>query len=188
VSPYAAAAPSILFAGRLEPEKGLTDLLEALNLVKADWRLEVAGDGADRPRCEQTIRERGWSDRVRFHGWLDGAALARLYAGARLVAMPSTWPEPFGRVGLDALAYGRPVVAYNVGGISSWLEDGRSGYLVSLHDRSALASRIEALLDDAELAAGLGRYGARVALERFGAAGHIEALIENFESLLAQPA
>lgn len=185
---YAEAAPSVLFAGRLEPEKGLTDLLEALALVHADWRLEVAGDGTDRQRHEQTVRERGWSDRVRFHGWLDGAALARLYGGARLVAMPSTWPEPFGRVGLDALAYGRPVVAYNVGGISSWLEDGRSGYLVAPHDRSALASRIEALLDDPELAAGFGRYGARIALERFGAGGHIEALIEILESTLSQPA
>lgn len=164
---------TMLFAGRLEPEKGLLTLLKALQSIRRPWQLYVAGDGSQRQACEAFARQSGMAERIRFFGWLDDAALASLYLQAALVVLPSLWPEPFGRVGLDALAYGRPVVAFDVGGISEWLADGQTGLLAAPHDSTDLARRIETLLDQPALAAAYGRAGAESVRARYTPEAHL---------------
>jgi len=80
-----------------------------------------------------------------------------LYKAARVVVVPSRWPEPFGMVGLEAMSHGRPVVGFNVGGISDWLEDARTGILVPEQDTTAFAQALEQIIGDQELANLMGR-------------------------------
>jgi glycosyltransferase involved in cell wall biosynthesis len=169
---------TIAFAGRIEPDKGLDVLLAALALLPDAWdELLVAGDGSDRSRCEQLAAQAGISGRVRFAGWLAPAGLDDVLLQARVVVIPSRWPEPFGIAGLDALARGRPVVASAVGGITEWLEDGAVGRLVPAGDAAALAEAVASLLADPELARALGEEGWRRA-ERFSPERHLAALDE----------
>ena len=176
-SPPPASLDTVLFSGRLVREKGLHVLLAALARVARPWKLLVAGDGGDRPRAEAVVRRLGLGDRVRLLGWVDRVTVARCHRDAALVALPSLWPEPFGIVGLEAMAHARPVVGFAVGGVPEWLADGETGTLVPAGDVGALADAISELLGDPARAAALGA-GGRARVEReFGAATHLERLL-----------
>ena len=175
----------VLFVGRLVRAKGVDLLLDALRRVPGPWRALVAGDGLEKRRLQRLASKWGLADRVEFPGWLSGDALSRAYARAAVVVMPSRWPEPFGIVGLEALAHGRPVVAFDVGGISEWLDESAGGSLVRPLDRDAMAGRIAWMLDHPEEAgrtAALGR--ARVARD-FSAEAHLGRLLPIYERVRA---
>jgi glycosyltransferase involved in cell wall biosynthesis len=137
-----AEPPEVLYAGRLSPEKGVLELLEAaqgLNLV-------VAGDGPLR-------------DRVPFaRGFVQHDELHHLYARAAVVVCPSR-REGFGVACLEAMAHGRPVVATRVGGLLDLVVDGETGIVVPPRDPAALRSALERLLADADLRRRLGLAG-----------------------------
>ncbi len=88
--------------------KGIFDLLEALAMAEEQPRLVVAGVGTVEDEIAARVRELGLAERIEFTGWLDHAAMAARFRQARMVVMPSRWQEPFGIVGLEALALGRP--------------------------------------------------------------------------------
>ncbi|HVA32811.1 MAG TPA: glycosyltransferase family 4 protein, partial [Candidatus Baltobacteraceae bacterium] len=144
-----AARPStdcVLFAGRVVPSKGARSLVRALARIEAPRRplLRIAGDGPDLQPTLEDARQRG-VETIAL-GRLDAPALRRAYDDATVVAFPSLWGEPFGLVGIEAFARGRPVVAYDVGAVSEWLED-RAGRRVDRGDESALAFEIRRLLE-----------------------------------------
>jgi len=168
---------TILFVGRITPEKGLDMLFGALAQMPGDSHLVVVGDGIGTAQEKRRVSAMGLGTRVTFRGWLQGDALVNAYRAAAVVVVPSRWPEPFGIVGIEAMAHGRPVVAFRVGGIPDWLENGVGGFLVPPGDVSTLADRIGALLADpaeAERIALLGR--ARV-MREFSEEAHLSALV-----------
>jgi glycosyltransferase involved in cell wall biosynthesis len=136
---------AVLFAGRVMPSKGARSLVRALARIPADRRpqLRIAGDGPDLTATLLEARRR--AVRARALGRLDPLALRRAYDEATIVAVPSLWGEPFGLVGIEALARGRPVAAYDAGGIAEWLPKD-AGRLVPRGDERALAAAIGALL------------------------------------------
>ena len=131
--------PEILFAGRLSPEKGILELVEAaqgMNLV-------VAGDGPLRARVPGA------------RGFVPHDELLGLCERAAIVACPSR-REGFGVTCAEAMAYGRPVVASAVGGLLDLVVDGETGLHVPPRDPAALRAALERLLGDPELRARLG--------------------------------
>ncbi len=174
--PVGPAGHRILFVGQVIRGKGVDLLLQALARVDGPWDLDVVGDGNARPGLEAMVRDLGLGDRVRFHGFVASEGLAPLYDAARIVAVPSRWPEPFGMVGLEAMHRGRPVVAFAVGGIPDWCLDGETGLLAPDRDVPALADRIGRLLRDDGLAGRLGARAREVASERFGFEGYLDRL------------
>src|SRR5207237_990381 len=123
----------------------------------------------------------GVARRVDLLGWLDGTELAGAYARARVLALPSVWPEAFGLAGLEAVAHGLPVVASDVGGIPEWLDAGQSGELVPPGDATALADALAGLLGDPERADRLGAMGRSRASSNFSIDAHLERLIPLLE-------
>jgi glycosyltransferase involved in cell wall biosynthesis len=93
------------------------------------------------------------------------------YARARVVVVPSLWPEPFGLVGVEAMARGRPVVGIDRGGIREWLAHGETGLRVE-PTAATLAAAIQRLLNEPELALCFGRAGREQWRERFSPAVH----------------
>jgi glycosyltransferase involved in cell wall biosynthesis len=132
----------VLYAGRLSPEKGVLELLEAaqgMNLV-------VAGDGPLRDRVPSA------------RGFVQHDELQQLYARAAVVACPSR-REGFGVACLEAMAHGRPVVATRVGGLLDLVVDGETGIVVPPRNPAALRSALERLLADPDLRRRLGTAG-----------------------------
>jgi glycosyltransferase involved in cell wall biosynthesis len=176
-----AASREVLFVGRLTREKGADLLIDALASIRAPWRCVIAGEGMDAPLVRRRAQALGVADRVVFAGWLTGEALAAAYRRAAVVAVPSRWPEPFGIVGIEAFAHGRPVVAFRVGGIPEWLDDGSSGYGVTPLDARAFGARIADLLDHPDRAAAMGATGRARVTRDFTSAPHLARLMPFYE-------
>jgi glycosyltransferase involved in cell wall biosynthesis len=166
--------PRILFSGRVVEAKGVETLLRAA--ARLEVPLDIAGDGWWLPRARLLVARLGLTDRVAFLGWLDGGELAQANERAAVVALPSHWPEPFGLVGLEALAHGRPVVASRTGGIPEWLEHGEVGLLVPPGDEAALARALAELLGDPRRAAALGARGSALVRSSFSAERYVRAV------------
>jgi glycosyltransferase involved in cell wall biosynthesis len=181
-SNFVADTQTILFAGRLVPEKGLHSLLEALARIETNWQLVVAGDGPERDRCQVQAAQLGIAERVHFTGWLDGRQVATYLEASVCVAIPSLWPEPYGRVGPEAFLHARPAVAFAVGGIPDWLEDGVTGYLVPPGDTVKLGQSLRTLLESPDLRWHMGQAARQKALASWNARDHVERLLSVFEA------
>jgi phosphatidyl-myo-inositol dimannoside synthase len=161
--------PTILTIARVEERyKGHDTMVRAMALVlakvpNAQW--VVIGDGSLRPALEQLAHSYGLADSIRFLGAVSDDERNVWLARAQLLAMPSRLPaggfagEGFGIVYLEAAAYGKPVVAGNVGGAVDAVVDGETGLLVDPLDPLAVAEAITRLLTDGELARRLGATG-----------------------------
>ena len=132
----AAAGSYALFAGRLEPEKGLHVAIEACAVAAIP--LVVAGDGSQRPRFEGTPG-------VTFEGHVSDARLAQLRAGARLALMPSLVAETYGLAAAEAMAAGVPVAASDIGALPEIVP---AEWLAPPGDAGALAEAIARVLAD----------------------------------------
>ena len=169
-SPLPGERPTVLTVARLkERYKGHDVMIRALAAVRArvpDVRWIVIGEGPLRAELEQLARSHGVQAQTRFLGAVSDEERDRWLRRADVFAMPSRLPggrlagEGFGIVYLEASAYGKPVVAGNVGGAIDAVRDGETGILVDPNDASAVAEAISRLLLDPDLSARLGRGGA----------------------------
>ncbi|WP_017932971.1 D-inositol-3-phosphate glycosyltransferase [Nocardioides sp. Iso805N] len=161
-----AHATVLLFAGRIQPLKAPDVLLRAVAVLLARdpalrQRLVVpvvggpSGTGLEHPESlAQLADELGINDVVRFVPPVSQADLARWYAAASLVAVPS-YNESFGLVAAEAQACGTPVVAAAVGGLTTAVRDGRSGLLVEGHGAAQWADALGRVATDDSLRARL---------------------------------
>ncbi len=169
---------SLVFAAaRLEWEKGFESLVAAMARV-GGAELAIAGTGPDRDHLERRARELGVAVR-----WLGQVAdLVPWLQVADVVVSPSM-VEGFGRLAIEAMACGRPVVASAVGGLRESLRDGESGRLVPPGDPLAIARAIQALLEDPGRAERLGRNARRRAERYFSSDAHVRAVIDVYHEL-----
>jgi glycogen(starch) synthase len=149
---------NIVFIGRLELHgKGVDLLLAAWARASRhiDGQLVIAGTGSDESRIRKMVDDMNLSTRVRFAGWVQGAAKYDLLSSARLVVVPSRH-ETFGLVAVEALASGTPVVAFDIPCLSEVVPAG-SGWLVPRFDVELFSSELIKRYADADelLAAGL---------------------------------
>lgn len=169
---------TVMFTGRLLPEKGLGHLLRAMALLPQglNWKLAVDGKGPVLNEMKRLAEKLRITPKVDFSGWLGAEEHHRLYQRASVVVMPSLWPEPFGLVGIEAMGYGKPVVAFDAGGISEWLEDQVTGFLVRRGDERKLAEKIQYLLEHPSEAKEMGRQGRLSVEKKFSLQNHLELL------------
>lgn len=161
--------PTLLFAGRIQPLKGLTVAVGALaDLVASGHRdamLVVVGGpsgvegAAELARAQQLIAAAGLEHHVRFVEPQPHHLLSSWYRAADVVLVPSR-SESFGLVALEAAACGTPVVAAAVGGLRTLVEHGRTGLLVSGREPRAFAAATAEILDRPALAASLAQAAA----------------------------
>jgi glycosyltransferase involved in cell wall biosynthesis len=170
----------VVFAGRIVRPKGVDVLIRAACDVDAE--LVVCGDGRDLEEMRTLAQSLGVEKRICFTGWLGADQLAQQLADASVVVVPSLWPEPFGLVGIEALAAGRPAVASSTGGIGDWLEDGVSGLCVPPGDVPLLAGALNELLADPGRQAAMGIAGKRAVAERFSPERHVAVLLEAYQA------
>jgi glycosyltransferase involved in cell wall biosynthesis len=144
----------ILFSGRLVPQKGVFDLLDAYAKLESDIRSQVglvfAGDGFCRTELEQQAK-RISPGVICFTGFAHRENLAGLYALAEALVLP-THSDPWGLVVNEAMACGLPIIVSNVAGCSADLvKDGWNGYIVPPRDADKLSLAINSLVRQPEL-------------------------------------
>ena len=154
----------ILTVGRWESSeryKGMDHLIAALPRLltdHSDLHLIAVGEGDDRAWLENLAEEHGVSLHVHFFSGLTQEELSACYAACEIFALPSRG-EGFGLVYLEAMAYGKAVIAGAHGGAPEVVEDGATGYLVPHGDVPQLANALATLLGDAELRKKMGARG-----------------------------
>lgn len=156
----------ILFVGRMDPRKGFKYLLRAFPLIYqkiTNVRLIVVGNGFLRPLYHLALPG-VLRPRVVYKGFVSRRDLPRYYASCDLYCSPATMGESFGIVLLEAMASGKPVIASDIRGYNSLLENGREGYLVEKENPLALAERIIDLAFDKKKREEMGQAGRQKAL------------------------
>lgn len=168
---FAATDFVVVFCGRLQPEKGIAELLEALALLDDPTvKLLIIGSPffaktADSPFLQALqTRAAALGDRVRFTGFIPNEELPAYYRLADLACVPSTWQEPAGLVPVEAMACGLPLLATRSGGMPEYIRDA-SPYFVDITPDLPrdLAAGITALRGDAARRAAMAAAGAAAA-------------------------
>ena len=175
-------APLIFVPARLVLEKGLSEFIKAMGQCEHDCRAVIAGTGNALEQFKHDAWECGIHERIHFAGWSNSTQIEELYHRADVVAHPSVWDEPFGLVGIEAMAHKKPLIAFSVGGVPEWLEDGVNGLISPRSDFKAMGAKLDRLLGDADLRRSMGERGHQILSERFTMAAHIDGLEDALQS------
>jgi glycosyltransferase involved in cell wall biosynthesis len=166
---YNVDGPLVLFVGRLWYNKGLHLLLLAFKSVVQSLpnaKLLVVGDGPLRSELVNVTRRLNLTNNVIFVGEVDNKELPKYYNSCDVFALPSVF-EGQGIAALEAMSCGKPVVAFNVGGIPEVVEDGKTGFLVKPYSIKDFSRSIIKLLKDRELGEAMGIEGRKVVEQKF---------------------
>jgi glycosyltransferase involved in cell wall biosynthesis len=168
VDPVQFDGPTFVTASSLSESKGVGTAVRAmgrLTEVHPDADLVVFGDGPLRKELESLAADVA-PGAVEFRGRVDQVEVYSAMAGATATVFPSVWDEPFGRITVESMMLGTPVVGSDVGGIAEVIEDGETGLLFPARDDAALSDALRRVSDDSDLRAALAAAG-REASERF---------------------
>jgi glycosyltransferase involved in cell wall biosynthesis len=171
----------LLYFGRLSPEKGVAELLRAM-ARRPHTPLVVAGDGPERPRLEGLAKELNLH-RVLFAGAVHGEKLQKLIAGCSFSVFPSHAYETLGKPILESYAWGRPVVASDLGSRPNLVEHGVTGLLYPDGDREHFAQAMEFLLDRPDLIEKMGAAARKRAKTNHDPDQHLERLLGHYRRL-----
>lgn len=181
---YAPHGPLVAYCGRLEWEKGVHTLIDAVPRLRRRFpslRVVIAGHGGTSRDLEDQARARRVSSVVDFAGWLPERELHALMAAADALVVPSIY-EPFGLVALEGAALGAPLVVARSGGLVEFVEDGVSGRTFATGDPADLARAVTECLDEP----GLSRAWADEARRRVRADHPWETVARRTDDVYAQ--
>jgi len=178
-------APVVGMLGRFHPMKGHPTALRMMQRVRESVPgavLLLAGDGPERPRCEALARELGLGESVVFAGQRDD--VPAVLQAVDVLVMPSQAREGLPYSGIEALAAGRPIVAYDVGGLGELVLEERTGRLIEPGDADQLTASVVELLSQPGILRRLSD-GARQHARQFELDRHVETLVQLYQQLSA---
>ncbi|MCX2453242.1 glycosyltransferase family 4 protein [Pedobacter sp. PLR] len=175
----------ILLIGRINSWKGQDFAIEALSgIPNADVLLRIVGStSAGNEEMVQDLKKKvkqlGLTDKVEFMDFVRDTA--EIYSWSDVAIVPSTRPEPFGRIAIEAMSLNKPVIAANHGGLPEIIEHGYSGFLFEPNNKAAFIKAISQYIDDPELLKKHGRNAKMVFEEKFSLIGFYKKLDEAFK-------
>lgn len=176
----------LLFVGAILQYKGVDVLIEALSHTVFPVLLDLVGEGSFMHEIQALVDKLGLRNRVAFHGKLSREDIGAFYRRATCLVLPSRTPESFGIVGAEAMSYGLPVIASDIGGALEWLLPGKTGLTFPINDARALARMIDIITNNAALARAMGKAAIKRYQEHFRPEHHVERLLEVFTNILQQ--
>jgi glycosyltransferase involved in cell wall biosynthesis len=170
-------------AGRLEPAKGLATLLDACE--ETGIRTKIFGEGPMHDWLQGQIESRfAQNQNVQLMGYVSRQELLDNFATTRALIFPSEWYESYPISIVEAMAHGKPVIASNIGGMLSIVDDGMNGLLFEVGNSHALASKLNMLWEDDNLYEKLSR-GARETYEKvMSPEVHYDLLMKIYQSAI----
>ena len=180
-------AKKLIFIGRLIEHKGPHRMIEYLApLFEEDHELslDIIGDGALKPLLQEQVAKLGLEKRINFIGWLSNDRIHEKLSESSLLLFTSLYPEAFGIVGIEAMLHHTPVVAFDVGGVSTWLDDNESGFLVDADDANSFRKCTKDLLNDFTVYSRMAMNGRKEVEERFLPSSHLSKLNNLYHSVL----
>ena len=152
----------LISVGRLSKEKGYMDLLEISKDIfkeNKDWSLDIIGDGFEKEKLENYIKDNNLSKNVILHGFKDKDYINRLLSKSSIYLMTS-YTESFGIVLIEAMNFGLPVIAFSdAEGAREIIKDNKNGYLIDNRDKTEYIEKVNKLINDYDLRIKLGKAG-----------------------------
>ena len=175
----------LLFWGRVEEEKGLTELFVALNTVAKKFpnvRLTLIGEGNRLQEYKSLVTDLGLSNRVEFTGWLNNQEIQTLAAKCSIGIFPSRI-ESFGLSVVEAMATGLPVIAARGGAVPENIKDGVTGTLVPVNNSDALAEAINKALTNPQYSETMAIAAKSAVKKKFSWDRAADSMIEIYKNL-----
>jgi len=169
---------AISFVGRVSPEKGILEFLDAARKLPKN-KFIVAGSTDAMPEVTKLAPRN-----VEFKGFLRGKELDEIFYQSRLLVFPSLWFEGFPNVVAQAMACGKPVVATRIGAMEEIVDDGKTGLLCDPERKENLAEKIDYLWNRPELCAEMGEAGREKARVEYSEEKFYTRLIMIYEKAL----
>ncbi len=179
VRPAEEPGDKVTFVGRVSPEKGIYEFIEAARQLP-DIPFIVAGriDNKCNHLTNNTLSNIEWK------GFVSGKALDELYVGSRIVVIPSKWYEGFPNVITRAMAHGKPVITSDIGVMSSIIDHGKNGLLTEPGNIPQLTQSIKTLYDDEQKCMKMGENGRKKAASEYSTTRIYHELITCYEKAL----
>ena len=177
----------ILFIGRLSRTKGVHYLIKVAKhlLTKHDNLLfDIVGDGHDAGYFKSLVPD-SLKEFIVFHGWQSRDQINEHLRNTYLMAFTSIYPEAFGISGIEALMHGKPVVGFDVGGVSTWLKDGETGFLIPPKNTKVMSEKINELLLTGDLYNKISGKAREYAITNFTPDNHYNRLINIYKDVTA---
>jgi len=171
---------SFLFVGRLSEEKGIDTIIYVAKLLP-DITFNIVGRGPQMERLHNLALD---VPNVHFLGFRTGDELRQIYEKACAVLIPSRMHEVFPLVALEAMAYGKPVVASDVGGVSEIVEDRVNGFLVQPTDLHSWTEAVLRLFHDSSLQRQMSRAARQTVEQKFRLEEHHRRLMEVYKEVV----
>lgn len=170
----------ILFLGVLIKRKGVADLIQAISLLKKEGRLNnlkfiIAGSGSEEENLKQQASELQVEPWIEFAGWTDGKAKERYLKESQALVLPS-YNEGLPIAVLEAISYGLPVIATDVGDMAAAVKNGENGFLIKPGDVSALADKITKITEDKDRYTQMSTKAKEIARDEFSDSKYFEKI------------
>ena len=170
----------IVFAGQIVMSKGIPLLLDAISklkfLTQKTFSVKIMGSGSRLEDFKKMSNDMGLSSVVEFLGWV--ANPTTMFAKSHIAVFTSLWQEPFGLSGIEAMSNGIPVVGFDVGGVSEWLQNNYNGILVPERDTNAMAKALANLIENHTLRQTLGINARKSVIEKYSEQKFLENFIQ----------
>lgn len=141
-----------LFFGRISPEKGLINLIQAVKKLVVTGKigtnhLLIVGKGPQEAKLKNLIKQEDLEDKIILTGFKEGSELKEIILGSKFVVVPSVWHDNAPMVVIESQFYGKPVIISDRGGIKESIIEGQTGLIFPAEDVDALSQKISQLLE-----------------------------------------
>jgi glycosyltransferase involved in cell wall biosynthesis len=180
----------LLYVGRLNHQKGVHNLLDALPLIVKQFsevQLRIAGEGTARHTLEKKVIKLGLEKHVRFLGAVSHDCIPTLYRAADILIFPSLNAEGFGLVLVEALGCECAVIATDLPAVRHLIKDGETGLIVSQNNKVEIAQRVMHLMSNPAKRKKLGRSGREFVLKRYDWGIIAKKYSDLFQSITTSP-
>jgi len=177
----------LLFVGRLSKIKGVDLLLKAFKISKVEnknLKLIIVGDGEERKNLIKLSNELGINEHIKFVGWIDNSNLSKYYKNSLAVVIPSIYPEVSPLVAYEAMSFSKPIIGFDIGGLSDLIKDGINGYLINREDIMSMAEKINSLAKNIPLSISMGNNGRKILEQNWSKKRHVDNLIKLYKSII----
>lgn len=171
-----------LFLGRMAHQKGTIYAIEAMKYLKdTDHVLKITGQVSESEEDQaiwKYIQDNQLEDKVVFTGFKHGKELEELISRATCIVCPAIWYENMPNTVIEAYAYGKPVIASDVGSLAEIVDEGVTGYLFPMKDAKEMSIQMRKLAESEMLSDTLGRNARRKCEQAYNEKSHMNAVLK----------
>lgn len=171
-----------IYLGRLSEEKGILTLVEAMKAVDTTSELRIIGTGPVERDVAELIERSNLQNKVRLLGFKSGTELAELIKNAMFGVIPSECYENAPYAALEMMAYGKPIIGANVGGIPELIDNEKTGMIFRMGDPQDLAIKINKLATSSELLQNYGKNARNKLEETFNSTIHYQEIYHTYQT------